>query len=52
MHECTGREQVIGFRSMARMRPEALELEVDRRELDRMIAALDRRFSALWTVEF
>jgi hypothetical protein len=42
-------EQVVGLRAMARMRTDARELEAKRRELDRLIAALDRRFSALWS---
>jgi hypothetical protein len=42
-------EQVVGLRTMARMRSEVLELEAKKTELDRLIAALDRRFSALWS---
>jgi hypothetical protein len=41
--------QVVGLRSMARMRSDVRELEAKKRELDRLIAALDRRFSALWS---
>jgi hypothetical protein len=42
-------EQVVGLRTMARMRSDVRELETKTRELDRLIAALDRRFSALWS---
>jgi hypothetical protein len=42
-------EQVVGLRAMARMRIDVRELEAKKRELDRLIAALDRRFSALWS---
>jgi hypothetical protein len=42
-------KQVVGLRTMARMRSDVRELEAKRRELDRLIAALDRRFSALWS---
>jgi hypothetical protein len=42
-------EQVVGLRTMARMRSDVRELETKKRELDRLIAALDRRFSALWS---
>jgi len=41
--------QVVGLRAMARMRSDVRELEAKKRELDRLIAALDRRFSALWS---
>ena len=41
--------QVVGLRSMARVRAEVRELEAHHRELDRMIGALDRRFSAMWS---
>jgi prefoldin subunit 5 len=34
---------------MARMRSEVRELAAKKRELDRLLAALDRRFSALWS---
>lgn len=36
---------------MARMRFEVRGLEAKKRELDRLIAALDRRFSPLWSRE-
>lgn len=42
-------EQVAGLRAMARMRSDVRELETKKRELDRLIAALDRRFAALWS---
>jgi hypothetical protein len=41
--------QVVGLRAMARMRSEVRELEAKKRDLDRLIAALDQRFSALWS---
>jgi hypothetical protein len=34
---------------MARLRSDVRELEAKKTELDRLIAALDRRFSALWS---
>jgi type II secretory pathway component PulJ len=45
------REQVVGLRAMARARGVVRDLEAKERELKRMIAALDRRFSALWARE-
>ena len=48
LRECTKGEQVVGLRTMARIRSEVRELEAKKSELDRLIAALDRRFSALW----
>jgi hypothetical protein len=42
-------KQVIGIRAMARIRFEVRELEARKRELDRLVAALDRRCSALWS---
>jgi hypothetical protein len=44
-------QQVVGLRAMARMRFEVRELEARKRELDRLIAALDRRFSRQWSRE-
>ena len=41
--------QVVGFRGMARARSRVRELELHVRELDRLIAALDRRFAARWS---
>jgi hypothetical protein len=49
LRECMAGEQVVGLRAMARMRFDVRELEAKKRELDRLIAALDRRFSALWS---
>ena len=49
LRECKEGDQVIGLRAMARMRFEIRELEAKKRELDRLVAALDRRFSALWS---
>ena len=44
-------EKVVGLRTMARMRSDVRELEAKLREVDRLIAALDGRFSALWLRE-
>jgi len=49
LRECVEGDQVVGLRAMARMRFEVRELEANKRELDRLIAALDRRFSARWS---
>jgi len=49
LRECMAGEQVVGLRTMARVRSEVRELEAKKRELDRLIAGLDRRFSALWS---
>ena len=49
LRDCTEGAQVVGLRTMARMRSDVRELEAKKRELDRLIAALDRRFSALWS---
>ena len=49
LRHCMAGEQVVGLRTMARMRSDVRELEAKKRELDRLIAALDRRFSALWS---
>jgi hypothetical protein len=49
LRECMAGEQVIGLRAMARMRSEVRELEAKQRELDRLVAVVDRRFSALWS---
>jgi hypothetical protein len=49
LRECMEGEQVVGLRTMARIRSEVRELEAKKSELDRLIAALDRRFSALWS---
>ena len=46
---CMAGKHVVGLRAMARMRSDVRELETKRRELDRLIAALDRRFSARWS---
>ncbi len=47
LRDRTAGEQVIGLRAMARMRSDVREFEAKKRELDRLIGALDRRFSAL-----
>jgi len=49
LRDCMAGEQVIGLRAMARMRSDVRELEAKKRELDRLIGALARRFSALWS---
>jgi hypothetical protein len=49
LRECMAGKQVVGLRTMARMRSDVRELKAKKRELDRLIAALDRRFSALWS---
>lgn len=49
LRECMAGEQVVGLRAMARLRSEIRELEAKKRELDRLVAAVDRRFSALWS---
>ena len=49
LRECMAGAEVVGLRTMARMRFDVRELEAKKRELDRLIAALDRRFSALWS---
>jgi hypothetical protein len=51
LRDCMEREQVVGLRAMARARGVVRDLEAKERELKRMIAALDRRFSALWARE-
>jgi hypothetical protein len=42
---------VLGLRGLARARSRVHDLENQVRELDRLIAALNRRFSALWSAE-
>ena len=49
LRECMAGGQLVGLRTMARMRSDVRELEAKKRELDQLIAALDRRFSALWS---
>jgi hypothetical protein len=44
LRELTDGQQVLGLRGMARARLKVRELENQVRELDRLIAALDRRF--------
>ena len=43
--------EVLGFRGMVRARSRVGELEHQVRELDRLIAALDRRFAAQWSAD-
>jgi hypothetical protein len=51
LRACVDGEQVVGLRTMARMRSDVRELEANLGELDRLITALDRRFSRLWVRE-
>ena len=51
LRACAEGEKVVGLRTMARMRSEVRDWEARQRELDRLIAALDRRFSPLWARE-
>ena len=51
LRHCLESEYVVGLRTMARARMQVRELETRQRELDRLISALDRRFSALWSRE-
>jgi hypothetical protein len=51
LRACVDGEQVVGLRTMARIRSDVRELEAKQRHLDRLIAALDRRFSSLWARE-
>ncbi len=49
--QCVDGAQVVGLRVMARRRFEVRELETELWDLNRLIAALDRPFSALWARE-
>jgi hypothetical protein len=49
--DCVEGEKVVGLRTMTRLRFDVRELEGKQRDLDRLIAALDRRFSSLWARE-
>lgn len=51
LRECLERDQVVGLRGMARARRAVRDSAAKQRELERMLAALDRRFSALWARE-
>jgi hypothetical protein len=51
LRACVEGEKVVGLRTMARMRSEVREFEAKQRDLDRLITALDRRFSTLWARE-
>jgi len=51
LRSCLEGEQVVGLRAMARLRSEVREFEGKQRDLDHLIAALDRRFSAQWARE-
>jgi hypothetical protein len=45
LQDCGGGSHVIGLRAKARLRFRVRDLEARKRELERMIAALDCRFS-------
>jgi hypothetical protein len=49
LRDCLEADQVVGLRTLARARSQVRELETKQSELNRLIAALDRRFSALWS---
>ena len=51
LRACVDGEKVVGLRAMARMRSEVRDLESQLCEVDRLIAALDRRFAAVWVLE-
>jgi hypothetical protein len=51
LRSLTEGNQVVGFRGMARARSRVRELELQVRELDRLISALDRRFAARWSAD-
>jgi hypothetical protein len=51
LRACVNGEQVVGLRVLARLRSEVRGLEIKKRDIERMIAALDRRYSALWARE-
>jgi len=49
LHALTDGQQVLGLRGMARARFKVRELERQIHALNRMIGALDRRYSAMWS---
>ena len=49
LRACVERQELLGLRGMARARFRVRELEHQVHELDRMIAALDRRYSPSWS---
>jgi hypothetical protein len=49
LRACIERPELVGLRGMARARCQVRELEHQVHELDRMIAALDQRYSPSWT---
>jgi hypothetical protein len=51
LHTLTEGSPVLGLRGTARARSNGHDLEQQVRELDRLIAALDRRFGALWLAD-
>ncbi|HYZ68888.1 MAG TPA: hypothetical protein VE666_13990 [Mycobacterium sp.] len=51
LRACADREKVVGLRAMARLRADVRALENRHRDLDRLIAALDRRFATVWARE-
>ena len=44
-------DSVVGLRAMSRARFDVRDCETKHKELDQLIAALDRRFSAIWSCE-
>ena len=48
LRSLVGGDKVVGLRTLARARAEAREYESKQRELDRLVAALDRRFASHW----
>jgi hypothetical protein len=51
LRACLEGERVVGLRAMARLRSAVRAFEAKQRDLDYLIAALDRRFSAQWARE-
>ncbi|WP_207767378.1 hypothetical protein, partial [Mycolicibacterium agri] len=49
LRACVERQELVGLRGMARARLQVRELKHQVLQLDRMIAALDRRYSASWS---
>ena len=49
LREVVEGDSVVGLRAMARARFDVRESEAKHNELNRLIAALDRRFSAIWS---
>ena len=47
LRDCLDGGQVVGLRAMSRSRFQVRELEAKQREVERLIAALDRRFGVV-----